>query len=65
MKAKYIESYNYAYQIPSPNNDRLMNLFRRTCKAHGILYKVDDCFNYLHQFEEKNHHEQLMLPGLY
>lgn len=64
MKARYIEKYNYAYQIPSPNNDRLMNMLRRTCKSHGILCDVGECFDYLHKFEEKNKYEQLMLPGL-
>ncbi|MFL0269401.1 SPL family radical SAM protein [Candidatus Clostridium radicumherbarum] len=64
MKARYIERYNYAYQLQSPNNDRLMNLFKRSCKSHGILYNAHDCFNYLHKFEERNEHEQLRLPGL-
>ena len=64
MKARYIERYNYAYQIPSPNNDRLMSLMKRTCKSHGILCDIEACFNYLHKFEERNEHEQLMLPGL-
>lgn len=62
MKAKYIEKYGYAYQVTSPNHDRLMNLFKGTCKSHGILYDIGECFNYLHKFEEKN--QQLMLPGL-
>jgi hypothetical protein len=64
MKARYIEKYNYAYQLPSPNNDKLMNIMKETCKSHGILYDVEECFNYLHKFEERNVHEQLMLPGL-
>jgi len=64
MKTRYMERYNYAYQLPSPNNDRLMSIFKTTCKSHGILCDVDECFNYLHKFEVKNEHEQLMLPGL-
>ncbi len=64
MKARYIERYNYAYQLPSPNSHRLMNIFKTTCKSHGILCDVEECFNYLHKFEEKSDHEQLMLPGL-
>jgi len=62
MKARYIERYNYAYQIPSPNNDRLMNMMKRTCKSNGILCDIEECFNYLHKFEDKN--KQLILPGL-
>lgn len=64
MKARYIERYNYAYQLPSPNNERLMSMFNRTCKSHGILHNIEECFDYLHKFEEKNEYEQLTLPGL-
>jgi DNA repair photolyase len=63
MKARYIERYNYAYQIPSPNNDMLMNMIKETCKSHGILFDIEECFNYLHKFEERN--GQLMMPGLH
>lgn len=64
MKARYTERYNYAYEIPSPNNDRLMSIMKRTCEDHGIICSVEECFNYLHKFEEKSQYEQLMLPGL-
>lgn len=64
IKAKYIEKYNYAYQINSPNHDRLMDIVKSSCKAHGILCDVGECFDYLHRFEEKREHEQLRLPGL-
>lgn len=64
MKTRYIERYDYAYEINSPNNDRLMNIIKRTCKYHGIMYDIKECFNYLHKFEEKNKPEQLILPGL-
>jgi DNA repair photolyase len=64
MKDRYMERYKYAYEIPSPNNDKLMNLLRTTCKSHGILYNIEECFNYLHKFEDKNEIEQLVIPGL-
>ena len=64
MKARYMEKYKYAYEIPSPNNDKLMNLFKTTCESHGILYNIDECFNYLHKFEDKNEVKQLVMPGL-
>jgi DNA repair photolyase len=64
MKAKYIETFNYAYQLPSPNHDRLMSLFRSTCKSKGIMHDIGECFEYLHKFEKKSDIEQLMLPGL-
>lgn len=64
MKAKYIKRYNYAYQLPSPNNDWLMKIFKSVCQSNGILHDPHECFNYLHKFEEKNEFEQLKLPGL-
>lgn len=64
MKARYMERYKYSYEIPSPNNDKLMNLLKTTCKSHGILYNIEECFNYLHKFEDKNEIEQLVIPGL-
>jgi len=64
MKARYIEKYNYAYQLPSPNNDKLMGIMIKTCKANGIIYDIEECFKYLQKFEEKNQYEQLILPGL-
>lgn len=64
MKDQYIKKYNYAYQIPSPNNERLMRIVKSTCKSHGILLDTKECFNYLHEFEEKNKYEQIALSGL-
>jgi len=64
MKARYIEMYKYAYNVNSPNNHKLMSIIKRTCKHHGILHDIEECFNYLHEFTERNEYEQLILPGL-
>lgn len=64
MKAQYIERYKYAYNVNSPNSDKLMGIVKKTCKSHGILYDIDECFNYLYKFEERNKYEQLIFPGL-
>lgn len=64
IKNRYIEEYGNAYQINSPNNNKLMNLVKSTCKSHGILLGMDECFSYMRKFERKNDVEQLMLPGL-
>ena len=53
VKQKYIERYGNAYEVPSPQAGRLMELFRKTCREHNILYSPDDCFKYLHEFPEK------------
>ena len=50
MKQRYIRTYGNAYEVLSPDNDRLMALFTETCRENGILYKAEDCFGYLHAF---------------
>lgn len=64
MKERYIEKYKYSYMVYSPNNQKLMNIVKSTCKSHGILCDVKECFNYLHTFETKNEYEQLRFPGM-
>ena len=49
LKARYIRAYGNAYELPSPNSDRLMELFRRVCRENGILYRPEDCFAYLNE----------------
>lgn len=53
MKQKYIRSYGNAYELLSPNNDILMELFRKRCNDNGIIYDTNECFRYLHTFPEK------------
>jgi len=53
LKEKYIRTYGGAYEIPSPQSAQLMNLFISFCRDHGILYRPDECFDYLHQLPEK------------
>lgn len=50
MKQRYIRTYGNAYEVLSPDNDRLMALFTETCRENGILNKAEDCFGYLHAF---------------
>lgn len=59
MKARYHQKYGYAYEVPSERSTELMQIFKTTCKEHGILCNVDECFQYLHEFPEK--YEQLKL----
>jgi len=59
MKKRYIEKYGYSYEVTSENNEKLMNIAKEVCSSHGILFGVDECFEYLRKFEEKNEYEQL------
>ena len=53
VKDKYIARYGNAYEVPSPHSRELMDLFRKTCKKHGMLYRPDDCFKYIEEFHDK------------
>lgn len=59
LREKYIRQYGNAYELPSPNRDRLMELFQETCKRNNMLYRPEDCFAFLHEFPEK--YEQMRL----
>jgi DNA repair photolyase len=54
MKERYIETYGNSYSCSSPNNDRLTEIFREVCEEHSILYKTNEVFDYLKQFETKS-----------
>ena len=53
LKRRYIERYGSAYELPSPNEKRLMALFTRFCEENKMLCTPEDCFAYLHSLPEK------------
>ena len=59
LRKKYHDTYGYAYEVTSPNHAELMKIFGNTCKKYGILYTVEECFSYLHEFPER--YEQMSL----
>ena len=59
LKQQYIQRYGNAYELPSPKSRELMSLFRNTCKAHGIMYSPEECFQYMQEIPEK--YEQMSL----
>jgi DNA repair photolyase len=61
MKERYMQAYGDRYQLGSPNNDKLMKLFRQTCEQHGIVHDSGQIFQYLNTFEEKQSNRQLSL----
>lgn len=54
LKAEYARRYGNAYEVPSPNRDRLMRLFHDFCESRGMLHTPEACFDYLHTLPEKN-----------
>ncbi len=52
MKERYIRSYGSRYELPSPQNAGLMELFLDTCGRSGIVCGNDRIFRYLSEFPE-------------
>ena len=53
LKERYVRTYGNAYEVPSPNREPLMRLFRSFCGEHGILYRPEECFEYMNTLPEK------------
>ena len=53
VKQQYIRTFGSSYECHSPNNHRLMEIFREECRKHGILHRIDDVFEYMRAFETK------------
>ena len=53
LKERYIRAYGSAYEVPSPNRERLMKLFRSFCGEHGIMYRPEECFAYMNTLPER------------
>ena len=62
VKQQYIRTFGNAYSCNSPNSAKLIEIFTRTCKEHGILYRTDDVFRYLWTFETKEQQMSLFEP---
>lgn len=62
LKEKYIRTYGNAYEVTSPDNDRLLQIIRTECEKNGIEWQLEKVFEYLNTFpEEKQAAAQRML----
>ena len=53
LKDRYIKEFGTSYEIPSPHSRKLMNIIETICRENNMMYKPDDCFNYMQEFPEK------------
>lgn len=53
LKERYIKTYGNSYDVPSPSQKALMNIFYRTCKQNNIMSSPNECFEYLNHLPEK------------
>lgn len=61
MKERYIRAYGNRYELASPRNAELTELFREKCGRDGILCDNDRIFRYLREFPEEDDGYQLSL----
>ena len=54
MKQRYIRRYGNAYELASPNADRLTALFNQICSANGLLSTPEACFQFMRELPERN-----------
>lgn len=59
LKETYIKKYANSYSIPSPDEGKLMDIFKKRTSANGILNDPDEIFRYLHEFPEKTYQSTL------
>ena len=52
LKERYIKEYGNAYEIASPNAEKLWRSFVSACEKAGLEYRTDRIFAYLHEFPE-------------
>lgn len=61
MKEKYIREFGNSYEIPSPNNKKLMRILIDRCKENNIVYDSSKLFAYMNAYTDKQAGEQLSL----
>lgn len=53
LKYQYMKNYGYKYEVTSPKNNELMNLFYQITKQHNIKTNIDEIFAFGHEFPKK------------
>lgn len=59
LRKRYITTYGYAYELPSPNAKILLSLLKTGCENYGMMYRVEEIFAYLREYPDKQEFEQL------
>ncbi|MBQ8318856.1 MAG: radical SAM protein [Lachnospiraceae bacterium] len=61
LKEKYIEIYGNAYEVTSPDSDRLMKIFYELCEENNIVYDEQELQRYMREYKNKQIGTQLSL----
>ena len=62
MKARYIQRYGNAYELPSPKAKELTAVYKRICKDNNIMSTPEECFRYMREMPDK--HSQISIFDL-
>lgn len=54
LRQRYQREYGIAYELPSPRQAQLLDIFHSTCEKYGIWHDNDRIFRYLATLEEKS-----------
>lgn len=60
LRDKYVEEFGDGNFIYSKNNRKLKQIIKNRCQRHGMLYKQEDIFNYMHEFPSRTVQSKLM-----
>ena len=60
LKERYIEEFGNDYVLPSPNNSKLMSIFKKRTSQNGIVSDNGKIFEYLAEFPQKTVQSKLI-----
>jgi DNA repair photolyase len=61
LTERYIKEYKDAYEVMSPQVDKLNKLVYNTCEENGIVYDKDELHRYMREYKNNLNGEQLSL----
>ena len=59
LKQRYIRTYGLRYELPSPHNDTLMQLFYKQCRASGMVCDHNEVFAFLNNYTDRQEQAQI------
>lgn len=61
LKQRYVETYGNAYELPVPEEKKLMAFLIDFCRKTKMEWRSEELFAYLHRFEDRQEGKQLSL----
>ena len=53
LSAEYRKRYGNAYEVNSPDSEKLMHIFHSECEKHGVIHDPDACFRYIAEIPDR------------